>query len=304
MNNPSHWLTYGLLLLMPLLFASNIIIGRAASSFMEPASLAFFRWLVAFTLLLPFAGKGLWDARRQIFEQMPLIFLLGVLGMGICGGIVYLGLRYTQATNAALIYATSPVFIVLIDTVFFKQEIHARQIFGILLAFAGITVILMKGSLDNFISMRFNTGDILIAIASISWAIYSTLQKRKSLGGIPSTALFSAIIAMGAVVLLPFMLWELYQGAGIPSGAKAWSSIFGVALLPSVFAFSIYKFGIRTIGSSQTGVFLYFMPVYAALLAVVFLGEPLRSFHIIGFLLVLPGVVMAGYRQTKKPLSP
>ncbi len=296
-----QWLIYGLLFLMPLLFASNIIIGRAASSFMEPATLAFFRWIVAFMLLLPLAGKGLWDARRQILEQMPLIFLLGVLGMGICGGIVYLGLGYTQATNAALIYATSPVFIVLIDVVFFRQEIQARQIFGIILAFAGIIVILMKGSFDNLIAMRFNAGDILIAIASISWAIYSTLQKLKPLVGIPSTALFSAIIAMGAVVLLPFTAWEIYQGGDIPLSPQAWGSIFGVALLPSIFAFSIYKFGIRTIGSSQTGVFLYFMPVYAALLAVLFLDEPLHSFHIIGFLLVLPGVIMAGYKQTKKP---
>ena len=294
----NSWLTYPLLLVMPLLFASNIIIGRAASSFLEPATMAFFRWILAFAILLPFTWKGLRDNRKRLKQQFPLLLLLGILGMGICGAIVYLGLGKTQATNAALIYATSPLFIVLIDRIFFARPITARQILGIIIAFSGMTLILMKGSMAKLYAMQFNQGDILIGIASISWAAYSTLQKRKSLSGIPILPLFSAIIAMGALVLAPFALWEIINGAGIPASPQAWASIFGVALLPSVLAFSIYKFGIKTIGPSQTGVFLYFMPVYAALLAVLFLGEQLQAYHIIGLFLVLPGVMMAAYKTS------
>ncbi len=296
-NPRNPWLTYGLLAVMPLLFSSNIIIGRAASSMLEPATMAFFRWVVAFLILLPFTWKGLRDNREQLAGQLPLLVLLGILGMGICGAVVYLGLSETQATNAALIYATSPLFIVLIDRVFFGRTITARQILGIALAFTGMSLILMKGSLAKLFAMQFNQGDILIGIASISWAAYSTLQKHKSLSGIPILPLFSTIIAMGALVLAPFALWEITQGAGIPVEPMAWASIFGVALLPSVLAFSIYKFGIKTIGPSQTGVFLYFMPVYAALLAVLFLGEHLQTYHLFGFLFVLPGVMMAAYRH-------
>jgi drug/metabolite transporter (DMT)-like permease len=259
--------------------------------------MAFFRWVMAFLILLPFTWKGLRDNHVLLIQQFPLLFLLGILGMGICGAIVYLGLGKTQATNAALIYATSPLFIVLIDRVFFGRPIATRQVLGIALAFSGMTLILMKGSLANLYAMKFNDGDILIGIASMSWAAYSTLQKRKALSGIPILPLFSAIIAMGALILAPFSLWEITHGAGLPVKLQAWASIFGVALLPSVLAFSIYKFGIKTIGPSQTGVFLYFMPVYAALLAVAFLGEHLQTYHIFGFFLVLPGVMMAAYRR-------
>lgn len=296
-RNPPLWSVYALLLVMPLLFSSNIVIGRAAMAHTPPVTMAFCRWVLALLMLLPFCYGDIRSHWRQIIQNSSLFLLMGALAMGICGAIVYVGLARTEATNAALIYATSPVFIILIDSLFMGIPIRMRQGLGILLAFAGVALIVLRGEPQNILAMKLNDGDLLIGIASISWAVYSILIRRKSLSGIPTLAVFASTMAAGIIILAPFFAWEVVQTQGLPNQPSAWISIFGVALLPSVLAFSIYKFAIKTVGASKTSIFLYLMPVYAALLAVLFLGESMHLYHIGGLALVLPGIAIATYRQ-------
>lgn len=285
--------TYILLALMPLLFASNIIIGRAASADTPPIAMAFWRWLLAVIMLLPFAWGGLRRQWRQIANEGPFLFLLGALGMGICGAVVYIGLGLTSATNAALIYASSPVFIVVIEAILLKKPVSREQTLGIILAILGVVIILFKGEIRRIIQFHFNPGDLYIALASFSWAVYSVLLRNKRLASYGTLPLFTMIAMAGVIVLLPFFLWERGTAGDVPPQLGPWLSIAGVALMPSVLAFLIYKYGIRTVGPSHTALFLYFMPVYAALLAIVFLDEQLHIYHLVGLLLVMSGVIMA-----------
>jgi len=287
------WIVYALLLVMPLLFSSNIIIGRAAMAYTPPVTMAFCRWVLALMILLPFCAADIRAHWPRIRANLPLLLLMGALAMGICGAVVYIGLGRTEATNAALIYATSPIFILIIDALFYGAALRARQILGIALAFAGVALIVLRGEPQHILQLRLNDGDLLIGLASISWALYSILLKRKSLAGIPTLAVFASVMAGGIVVLAPFFIFELMITGGLPAEPRAWASIFGVALFPSVLAFSIYKFAIKQVGAPQTSMFLYLMPVYAAGLAVLFLGEVLHLYHIFGLLLVLPGIVIA-----------
>ncbi len=291
--------TFFLLALMPLLFASNIIIGRAASVDTPPIAMAFWRWVLAVAMLLPFAWNGLRQQWRQIAAQGPFLFLLGALGMGICGAIVYIGLGHTSATNAALIYASSPVFIVLIEAALLNKPVSLHQVAGIVLAILGVIIILFKGEISRIIQFHFNPGDLYIALASLSWAVYSVLLKNRRLATFGTLPLFTMIAMAGVMVLLPFFLWERGIAGDVPLKLAPWLSILGVALMPSVLAFLIYKYGIRTVGPSRTALFLYFMPVYAALLAIVFLGEKLHIYHIGGLALVMSGVIMATLNSEK-----
>lgn len=296
-NTPS-WVIYGLLLAMPLLFSSNIVIGRAAMAYTPPVTMAFCRWVLALLIVLPFCIGDIRAHWRQIRANIHLFLLMGTLAMGICGAIFYMGLIRTEATNAALIYATSPIFIVLIDALFYGAAFRLRQGLGIVLAFAGVALIVLRGEPQNIMAMELNDGDLLVGLSSISWAVYSILLKRKSLTGIPTLAVFASVIAGGIIVLTPFFIWEVAQLGGLPAEPAAWVSILGVAVFPSVLAFSIYKFAIKKVGASQTSIFLYLMPVYAAGLAVMFLEESLHFYHITGLMLVLPGIAIATIKQS------
>ncbi|WP_209006200.1 DMT family transporter [Stappia sp. 28M-7] len=284
---------FALLLVMPLFFASNIVIGRAAADTVEPWTLAFLRWLVALLILLPFAWPGLKTHGRDIVRNWDLIGLMGLLGMWFCGAGVYFALRYTSATNGTLIYTSSPILILVLEWLFRGRAIGRREAIGIVLAILGVVAIVVKGSLAQLFALRFNAGDVIFAIAALSWAIYSVLLKRSTLSSIPTMSLFAALAFAGVVTLAPFTLVEIADTGHFPASFDAWLSIFGLASISSVLAFYCFQHGIAVVGPSTAGLFMYLLPPYGVLMAVIFLGEELHGYHFAGFLLVMAGLLLA-----------
>lgn len=284
---------YALLLVTPLFFSSNMVIGRAAAATVEPWTLAFLRWVLAFLILLPFALPGLRKHARTLLHHWDLIGLMGLLGMWFCGAGVYFALNYTTATNGTLIYTSSPILIILLEWLFRGRAVGLREGIGIVLAVLGVLAIVVKGSLTLLLSLQFNAGDVLFAIAALSWAIYSVLLKRSSLNEVPTLTLFAALALGGAITLLPFTIVEIAETGRFPVSADAWLSIFGVALVASVLAFSCFQYGVKVVGPSTAGLFMYLLPPYGVIMAVVFLGEELHGYHFAGFLLIMGGLVLA-----------
>jgi drug/metabolite transporter (DMT)-like permease len=282
-----------LMAMMPLFFSSNLIIGRAAISEVAPWTLAFFRWFGAAVILLPFVLGPLVRHRRALISNWVQITGLAILGMWICGALVYLGLRFTSATNATLIYTSSPAIILILEWLFHGRQISLRQIFGVFIAFIGVATIVLKGDLSRLAGLQFNPGDLLIAFCALSWALYSVLLKRPRLQSLPTMPLFTAIVIVGALTLAPFAAWESHALATFPTSRSAWLSIASLALVPSVFSFASYQYGVRRFGPSITGMLLYLLPAYGVGLAIIFLGERFQGFHAAGLVLVLPGIILA-----------
>lgn len=292
MQSPSRLGIYALLFAMPLFFVSNLVIGRAVTNAVEPSTLAFWRWFLATLMLLPFAWRGLAANAGAFLRVWRELLWLGVLGMVICGAGVYLSLRYTTASNAALIYSSSAISIVLLEALFFRVRLSAARLTGTLIGFAGVAVIILHGELSRLLTWQFNIGDIGIAICAFAWAIYSIILKRQELKALPTLPLFAAIAIVGSATLTPFMLYELAQGA-FPHGKEQWTAIVALALFPSVIAFGLYQILVKRAGPSLTGMSLYLLPVYGAALAVLTLGETLYAYHAIGLALVLGGIALA-----------
>jgi drug/metabolite transporter (DMT)-like permease len=278
---------------VPLFFSTNVVIGRFVAHDVAPWTLAFLRWTAAFLILLPFAAPAIRASIARIWLERRQIALLGFLGMFICGGVVYLAVHHTTAANATLIYTASNVMILIFEWLFRGRRIGWREIVGTLLAVAGVAVVAL-GSEGWRLSL--NPGDALIVVAATAWAIYSVLLKRPSLTKIPGPALFGAIMAAGAAMLTPMMLWEVSIGPAFPQTPIAWVAVMAVALIPSVGAYSGYQYGVRRFGPTTMAMSSYLWTPYGLLLAVIFLGETLRLYHAIGLALILPGVVLATAR--------
>lgn len=293
MQSSSRLGTYALLLVMPLFFVSNLIIGRAVTNAVEPATLAFWRWFLASLVLLPFAWRGLIEHLTAFRNLWRELLWLGVLGMVVCGAGVYLSLRYTTASNAALIYSSSAISIVVLEAIFFREKLSAARLAGTLIGFAGVAVIILHGELSRLITWQFNIGDIGIAICAFAWAIYSLILKRKEIKAIPILPMFAAITLAGSLTLAPFMLYEFVALGAFPRGNEQWIAILALASFPSVVAFGFYQILVKRAGPSLTGMSLYLLPAYGAALAVLTLGEQLYAYHAIGFALVLGGILLA-----------
>lgn len=289
----SKFSTYVLLLLMPLLFSSNVLIGRASAGLVQPWTLAFGRWSVAALILLPFALAGIIAAWNRLRAAAADIFILGVLGMVVCGGGVYISLHYTTATNAALIYNSSSLLIVLMDAFYFGKRLTWLRILGLLIGFVGVAVIVLNGDPGKLRSFQFNVGDIGMLIAAISWAIYSVMLKRDKVKDLPTLTLFASVAIAGALCLLPFMLFEILSTRTVPATGVAWLTILSLALIPGVGAYGAFQLIVKRAGPSLAAIFFYLTPVFGVLAAILLLGERFQTYHAAGMVLVIAGVAIA-----------
>ena len=297
--SPRAWALI-LLLLTPALLCSNMIVARAVADIIPPFTLAFTRWLVAVLVLLPFIGVKLWAVRDILSAEWKQLLLLGFLGMGICGAFPYLGAKTTTATNIGLIYALSPIFIILFARLWYQEQLNKRQLLGVLFAFAGVLVIVAKGDWQVLAALNFTVGDLWILAASASWGFYSLwqghLKTRLSL-----FLRFAAMSVGGVIALAPFAALEIYQQLPLVLDAAFMNTfvitIAFLAIVSSISAYAAYAHIQKILGASKASLVMYAIPLYNAAMAWLFLDEQLQSFHLLGALLILPGLFLAVSRR-------
>ena len=284
-----------MLVFMPLFFSTNIIFGRAAVTEVGPYTLATLRWGFAALILVPFVWATLRLNWSKIISLLPRLIILGLLGMWICGAIVYVALTSTTATNGTLIYTASPVLVILFERLFRGRKTGFREVLGIAIACLGIGIIVFKASLSNVAALEFNVGDLLFVGTALSWAIYSVLLKSDEVSELQTFPLFCLVAGTGAILLLPFSFYEIATSNALPSSRYAWSLVAGIVVFSSLIAFSSFQIGVRIVGASTTSIFLYLLPVYGVALAVLFLGETFHFYHLAGIAAVLGGVILATF---------
>ncbi len=288
-------LAHALIFIAPALWSVNYLAGRWAPGVIAPHALALGRWLIAALVLALFCRHELRAKRHLIAAECKHFIVLGALGMWVCGAFVYIGARDTSAINIGLIYAISPVLIVLASGLWLHEPLGPRQYAGVMLAIAGVGHILVKGQWATLADLRINPGDIWVAIAALCWTAYSLLLR-----GWPSAfgplARLTLIAAGGVVVLLPFTLWEALVWLPTELSWKSLGLVLATALLPGVGAYGAFSFMQRALGAARVSMVLYLSPLYAAIVGWLLLGEPVQWFHAVGALLILPGIGLATRR--------
>jgi drug/metabolite transporter (DMT)-like permease len=280
-----------LLWVVPALWSVNYIVARKAPGIIAPHLLSLGRWSIAAFVLVILARKELWLQRAEIAQVWWQYLVLGALGMLVCGAWVYQGARSTQAMNIALIYAASPVLISLGSVWMLGESFGKRQTAGVVLALAGVVHVVVKGQWASLSHVQFVVGDLWILAATFAWAAYALLQKKWP-SSLSATARLASISLGGILVLLPFSLWEVFQPNLTVWGTQAlWLAVIA-GLLPGLGAYWIYGWAQKILGANRVAVSLYLGPLYAALMTWAVLGEAPGWHHLVGGLLILPGVFL------------
>ncbi len=293
-----------LLLTAPALFAANMVAARwAQQADIPPLFLAWGRWTLAFLLLLPWVARRLWAERPRLRPALPRLLLLSALGMGMAVAPQYIGARTTSATNIALIFAASPILVVLLDALLWRVPLRPRSVAGLAMALAGVVVILTRGEAHALVQLTFGRGDLWVMGAAAGWALYTLLSRRCPLPAMPCDVRLAALMLGGIVALTPFAAGEALAGARPDFSAPAlYGALAFLALVPSLGAYFLYDRLIAVAGAAGASTSMYLVPVYAALLAWPLLGETLHSFHLAGLALILPGVALARQSEGGVPL--
>jgi drug/metabolite transporter (DMT)-like permease len=291
-------LALSLLFIQPIFMASNLVVARGGVEFVPPISLAFWRWTAVFIILLPFTFMSLKRNYKIIIKEYKKLFFLGAMGCGVCGAFPFLAGETTTITNMGIIYTSSPIFIILISSLFFGEKINIFKIIGLISCLTGVFVIIIKGDLDLLIDLKFTIGDLWMLAASIGWALYSIYLfywKTK----LQIFQRFVLVAFFGAVSLFPFYIIEefIFQRTSFNSDFFFW--VIFAAISPGIIAFILYSKAQEKLGASLTGFTLYVFTVYAAIYGFLLFDEKLEFFHYIGTVLVFFGVYLAKKNENK-----
>ncbi len=283
---------YLLLTFTALFWAGNSIVGRAARDLVPPAALSFWRWTIALALLLPLAWPHLRRDWPVLRTSWPIVMILGALAIGAFNILLYTGLQSTTALNSMLIQSAQPALILIIGALVMGDGTSLRQVAGVPISLAGVLIIIGRGDPGIVWAMRFNIGDAIIGVAVILWALYSVLLRRRP--PVHPLSFLAASIMVGIVVIVPVYALELASGRLIVPVAGSALAIAYVSVFPSFLAYLFFNRGVELIGSAATGQYMNVMPLMGAGLAMLFLGEMLHLFHIIGLALIVAGIWVAG----------
>jgi drug/metabolite transporter (DMT)-like permease len=291
--------TAALLVVPPLLWAGNAVVGRLVNGLVPPITLNFLRWALAFALLLPLAA---WVVRRDsaLWTHWKRYAVLGLLGVGCYNALQYLALKTSTPLNVTLVAASNPVWMLGVGALFFGQRITPRQMIGAVLSIAGVLVVLSRGELASLLQVRLVPGDLYVLLATAAWAVYSWLLVRP--GDPPEIRGDWAAFLMAQVVM--GLGWSGLFAAGewaatdahIQWGWPLIAALVYVAVGPAILAYRCWGIGVQRVGPNIAGFFANLTPLFAALFSAAFLGELPHLYHGIAFALIVGGIVVSSRR--------
>jgi drug/metabolite transporter (DMT)-like permease len=271
-------------------WSGNFIVGRAVRDSVPPVALSFWRWTVGLLIILAFAWPHLRRDWPTLLRHWRILAVLSAAGISAFNTLIYLGLQSTTALNAVLMQSAMPLVILLFSFALHRERTHAVQMLGIAVSLAGVAAIASQGSLAALLALSLNVGDAWVLAAVVSYALYSTLLRHRP--QVHPLSFVAASFALGAVMLLPLLAWEIAAGHTLKLNAAAIGAIAYVGLVPAVLAYLCFNRGVQLFGPNRAGQFMHLMPVFGSLLAVGVLGERLELHHMLGIGLIAIGLLL------------
>jgi len=293
-----------LLTLPPLLWAGNAVVGRLMVGEIPPITFNLLRWVAGFALLLPLAA---WVLRRDspLWPHWGRMALLGLLGMGSYNALQYMALKTSTPLNVTLVGSSMPIFMLGLGRLLYGARISRQQWWGVALSTAGVLTVLTRGDWSQLLALKLVAGDVLMLLATATWAWYSWLLTKPPANRPDPPALRNNWSAWLMAQVIPGLMWSaLFSGVEwmvVPDLHIHWgwplaAALAYVALGPSLLAYFCWGRGVSLAGPQVAGFFVNLTPLFAALLSAAVLGELPKLYHAAAFALIVGGIVVSSRR--------
>lgn len=279
---------YLLLTLSSLFWAGNWIVGRGFRAEVPPLALSFWRWSIAFLLVLPFAWPHLSRDWPKMRAHWGWLALMGLLGIAAYNTLAYLGLRYTTATNGLVLNSFIPIAIVALGWTFLGKRLSGIEALGIAASLLGVLTIVAHGDPAVLAALTPNVGDLWILVSVFVWASYTLMLPHRP--DIHPMSFLAAITFFGLVELVPAWLWETSEGHHVVVSLPSLLAIAYTGIFPAFLGFVCWNRGVAEVGPARAGLFIHLMPVFGIVLSAVFLGERPELYHALGIALIFFGI--------------
>lgn len=270
-------------------WGANFVLAGPVLADLPPLWAAALRFLLGAILMFIIAGVRRESLFGLLRRHAATYVLLGTVGITAFNLLFFFALQSSSANSASLIMAINPLLTALLAAVFLGEKPTVRHLLALPVALSGVVVVISHGDMGTLASLSFAHGDLLMLVATLSWAIYNVLTRRYMPQGSP-IANTSWIMAVGATLLLAVALGSDSHVHAL--GVKASIAMAIMVLGGTVLAYLFWGMGIARLGAARAAIFLNLVPVFAMLIGA-FIGAPPSTAQLAGGLLVLGGVTIS-----------
>lgn len=291
------------LVLATAFWAGNFVFGAAALDTVDPISLTWIRWALAVIPLIIVAQlieKPNW---RAAMRHLPLMALLGVLGITGFSLLIYFALQFTSPLNASLINAVNPALIVVLAAVLpaviqggRRERMGWRSVLGIVLGLIGVVIVITDGDALALLRNGLNLGDLLMIGAIVAWSIYTLVGRR--IHDVPPITSTAIQVAVAVVLLTPVLA---ITGLHWPVDAPGWGAIGYIVIFPSIAAYVLWNAATRMVAPATASIYINLQVVFTALIGLPF-GFGITGVQVIGGIVVVAAVALLA-RGSARPAA-
>jgi len=275
-----------MLLVTMMIWGSTFVATKLAIQTLPPLQLAFVRVLLGTLVLAPFA----WRRRKsQPSPPMPWhsIVWLGAIGVALYYIAFNYALSLTSAAQGALVQSCIPAVTALIAVLWLGERGPMRRWLGIGLSVAGVVIVFAGAATE--VPVRSTYGNLLMFGTVVAWGLYTALAKR--VAHCDTVVITAALLGVGALLLLPFAVWEYGHSRSVMGSIGSWLAIVYLGCGASGFAYLLYNLALRDMDANQAGTYTNLIPVVGVLTGVL-TGDTLSAIHLIGGAVVAVGIVL------------
>jgi drug/metabolite transporter (DMT)-like permease len=271
------------------LFAINYIISKLGMHVFNPLTFAYLRVVGAAIIL----NTVLRERNAAPLEPGDGWRLIGfsILGVVINQSLFLAGLALTTAHAAAILITTIPIFALAAAIVLGRERPTATKIGGIVLAAAGAVV--MVGGEGFSGGAKAVIGDLMIVGNSLSYALYLVFSKP-AMARLSARRVIARMFAVATVVMLPIAAWPMLHEPWRAIPANGWWALAFVIAGPTIAAYLMNAWALKYAESSVVAAYTYLQPVFAVILAAIFLQEQIRTIALLAGAMIVAGVFVSG----------
>ena len=291
LQRPTRSLAIAAVVVLMVIWGSTFVVTKAAVRDIPPLTLAALRFAIATLTLLPIVLMRGGFARR-LPKPLPIgpLFWMALTGTAVFTAGFNLALLHGSAVQGSLIYAFVPAAVAIAAIVVLKERVSRRRAFGIALSVGGVALVAAGGEAE-VASPNPLLGAMWMFITVIVWAVYTVIAKR--LADADQLVVITCVSALGMLMLLPFAAVELMQGPRELPSLQAWLGAIYLGVIAGALAYLVYNIALRVLDASLVGALSNLDPIIGVVTAVIFLGESLDGWQMIGGLIALAGMWLA-----------
>lgn len=280
------------------IWSTNFVLARGVNDLVPPVTLAFLRWTVAVSALAPFAAGPLKREWPLVKSNVKYLLFCGILSVTLYNTLIYVAAHTTVTVNLAVINESTPLFIIIFAWLLLGEKLTRLKFLGVATTTFGVLLLVSNGDINNLLNFSFRFGDLWVLAAAIVFGLYSILIQKRPTTMSLVTFIFSTFI-LGWMLLLPFFCWEAFVSEPVTYDLKLIGVIFYLGIFASIIAYVSWTKAVQVIGPARSALIYYLLPVFSGLQAILFLNEPLRVLHVISFMLIIGGVIIANQLDKK-----